>query len=1151
MQLKMQAQNYTMSNSTVFDCFGSLTDSNADNIITPSFYGPNEDYTFSICPSGADSIVLSFASFCSELGLDIITFYDGANTAAPIIGIPYSGIVMIPPIVATSGCLTVNFVSDASVACEGWNASWESIIDIPPSPNFAATPNPLCYTNSMVFELDQNLICGAINSSNFSLFGPSNQTISSVTAINCINGLTNTVQVNFSPGLSANGIYTIQFSNEFLDACDSLWQLTAFGSFTLNDCPLTLEILSPDTQICTGTCTTLEAVTSGGDGNYSYQWANGLGTNPGPIQVCPSNTTNYSVTVTDGSGAPAGSAQVTVEVLPQAVLPANIIVCQSDPNIDLDAIPNSGYWNGPCFGNDTLIGIFHPGWCGTGNKTIYYNNGGCLDSMTITINPMSVGATNQLVCPGSPNFNIWTNNPGGNFTGTGIVDPLLGTFDPILAGPGVHNVTYSNPPCSDLNKIITVGTATIQADDTLCSNAGKYTPTFNPNGGTWSGLGVTNWYWCQFDPTIAGAGTHDLIYTYGSCSDTLRITVLDIDAGSNQTVCPEALPFNLNGFPSGGIWSGFGIIDPILGTFDPSLNGGNNFTSWLTYSFNNCDDSLRIGVIKTVIPLNPLPSLCTNDAIFSLNANNTGITPGGGIWSGVGVVNASQNGLFDPSVAGPGMHVLTYTNNSCSDSTELLVFANPFLQDTTVCIGQSAFSIPSAVIGGFWSGSGIVNPNSGTFLPNLAGLGAHTIGYTTPGSCYYTMEITVDALPVVNINGLPDLWCFADTNFTIYSNPSNGFWSGAVQDSILNPVNVGSGVHAVNYTIGQGECVVSTAAFIQIRDTLKIEAYFQDTSVCFGSYVLIGANALGGDFLNYSYTWANNLGGSSQIVLEANSTETYLITVEDGCSTPALAALVINVFNDFELGLDSSGINCFGNDGWMRVIPSPQGNYLFIWEEDSSLMSDLINGVAGFSYSVFVTNQTTGCQKEIAAKIPSYPEIIANFLVVPTDDCIDLLNPEIYIIDQSIGAQDGIWSFGNNYSQDYIPFTSVYQTYSDTGVFTIVLSINNEGGCSDVKVDQICVEAKTRVVSSTAFSPNGDGMNDYSFLHLIGVLNPTLTIYNRWGELVFQSTEIEKEWDGFYQNNQAEIGSYTWVLDYYSIENNQIERAKGIIQLIR
>lgn len=1147
----IQAQNYAISNSTVNDCYATFTDSNAGSSVVPSYYGHNEDLTFSICPNGADTIVLSFSSFCSELNLDVISFYDGPNLSSPQIGVSYSGIVSIPPIIATSGCLTVHFTSDASVACEGWEASWTSIISNPGNPNFLPISNPACNTNSLTLSLDQEVLCSSLNPSNLSIFGPSAQTITGITPLNCVNGSTDMLQVDFAPGLNANGAYSIQLSSDFADACDSLWQLTAFGSFTVSDCPIDLEIQSPDTQICTGTCTTLEAFASGGDSNYSYNWNNGLPSISGPHTVCPNTTTTYTCTVTDGSGAPTGFAQVTVDVIPPAVLPPNFTICQSDPNVDLDAVPNTGYWNGSCFGNDTLTGIFHPGWCGTGVKTIYYNNGGCIDSMEITINPMSLGATNQLVCPGSPAFNIWTNNPGGVFTGTGITDAALGTFDPVLAGPGVHNITYSNPPCSDRTKIITVGTATLQADDTICINSDRFTPSFSPQGGTWTGPGVTSWYWCRFDPAIAGPGTHELVYTYGNCSDTLKMTVIDIDAGNDLVVCPQQAPFDFIGSPGGGIWSGFGITNPVLGSFDPAANGGNNFTIFLTYSLNGCADSIEVFGRNTVIGISPIDSLCNYDQDLILNYNNTQRSPWGGTWSGQGVTNPGANGTFSPSVAGPGNHYLYYTNNTCIDSALITVFADPLLSDTSVCIEQSAFDLITGLPGGYWSGNGIVNPLSGTFLASLAGIGVHVISYETPDFCVYTMNLTVDSLPQIIITGLPDTWCFADTNFVLTVTPSGGIWGGVSIDSMVNPIDLGTGVHTVNYSIGQGECAVSQSKSIQVSDTLELIPAFIDTFVCPGEYVRLEVEGEGGDFLNYSYQWDNGLGGAPELVIEVTSSNVYSVSLNDGCSDEVDVSIQVNMNADFTLIFDSSELQCFGELGWLRVIPQPAGNYDFVWEGDSTLSADSIRGYAGSFYDIEVIDLNTGCSLSDSRRIPAYSPIVADFLVTPNERCVDLQNPEFYIIDQSIGGVNGTWSFGDGKNMSYEAYENFYHSYGDTGTYTIVLEIVNEGVCYDAQFLNVCVQPKTLILAPTAFSPNGDGINDEFFIRSIGANQHFLQIYNRWGELVFETSDIEVAWDGNFLGEKQAIGTYSWYLKYFSIEDTEETSSKGTVQLIR
>jgi hypothetical protein len=74
------SQTFNMSNLTVNDCNGTFLDS--DNTSTGN-YNHNENLVFSICPNGADSIIMNFSSFCTEQNLDVITFYDGPNTSSP------------------------------------------------------------------------------------------------------------------------------------------------------------------------------------------------------------------------------------------------------------------------------------------------------------------------------------------------------------------------------------------------------------------------------------------------------------------------------------------------------------------------------------------------------------------------------------------------------------------------------------------------------------------------------------------------------------------------------------------------------------------------------------------------------------------------------------------------------------------------------------------------------------------------------------------------------------------------------------------------------------------------------------------------------------------------------------------------------------
>ena len=95
-----------MSDLTVYDCEGTLTDSEA-NALNAGWYANNENFSFVICPSGAYEIIIDFISFLTEPNNDYVMIYDGPDNTYPILGGPYSGI-NLPPQIISNGCVVAN-----------------------------------------------------------------------------------------------------------------------------------------------------------------------------------------------------------------------------------------------------------------------------------------------------------------------------------------------------------------------------------------------------------------------------------------------------------------------------------------------------------------------------------------------------------------------------------------------------------------------------------------------------------------------------------------------------------------------------------------------------------------------------------------------------------------------------------------------------------------------------------------------------------------------------------------------------------------------------------------------------------------------------------------------------------------------------------
>ncbi|HLP14235.1 MAG TPA: gliding motility-associated C-terminal domain-containing protein [Flavobacteriales bacterium] len=126
--------------------------------------------------------------------------------------------------------------------------------------------------------------------------------------------------------------------------------------------------------------------------------------------------------------------------------------------------------------------------------------------------------------------------------------------------------------------------------------------------------------------------------------------------------------------------------------------------------------------------------------------------------------------------------------------------------------------------------------------------------------------------------------------------------------------------------------------------------------------------------------------------------------------------------------------------------------------------------------------------------------------------------------DTSAGATSWSWAFGDgNTATTQNP---LYQ-YSDAGTYTIILTVSN-GTCTDTAT--LVIDANGGIVVPNVFSPNGDGINDGWFVLTGNLAEYDLQIFNRWGQLMFGSTDISQKWDGNYNGTACVEGTYYYVL---------------------
>lgn len=173
-----------------------------------------------------------------------------------------------------------------------------------------------------------------------------------------------------------------------------------------------------------------------------------------------------------------------------------------------------------------------------------------------------------------------------------------------------------------------------------------------------------------------------------------------------------------------------------------------------------------------------------------------------------------------------------------------------------------------------------------------------------------------------------------------------------------------------------------------------------------------------------------------------------------------------------------------------------------------------------------------------------YPPVAA-FTADPT--VIQDYVSEVQFLNQSTGALYYSWSFGDGGTSEEV---NPKHTYLLSGDYLACLTANNEGGCPDQACTYITVRLLPVVDVPNAFSPNGDGQNDILYVRGQDIKTLGFKVFNRWGELVYETNNINNGWDGYYKGVQQEMEVYVWMLTA-TFSNGTVSQRSGNVTLLK
>ena len=345
-------------------------------------------------------------------------------------------------------------------------------------------------------------------------------------------------------------------------------------------------------------------------------------------------------------------------------------------------------------------------------------------------------------------------------------------------------------------------------------------------------------------------------------------------------------------------------------------------------------------------------------------------------------------------------------------------------------------------------------------------------------------------------------------------------------------------------------CSATDTATIQVVPRPSCEITAIDDTICSADSTSIVYTGNGSHSAQYhwDYDSGNHLSGNGKapqwVQWSAGGFKTVRLTVtENGCTSyPDTAGVmvyktpVIDFIAQPTEACESLLVYFKNRTPNLKTLAWDFGNPLAI-DDTSSLVNPAYAYPFAGSYTIGlygVSNDGCPAYGYKIGYVNVHENPIADFGAYPNQTLIT--KPNVSFWDFSIDAKYWIYNF--NDPKSGINNTSTYDypwhEFKDTGIFNVSLVVINKYGCTDTAWRQVHIKPFPQVYFPNAFTPNGDGYNDVFEIkgHDFDWSTYELIIYNRWGQVVFETKDINKGWDGrmIYTNEECEQGVYVFVI---------------------
>lgn len=588
-------------------------------------------------------------------------------------------------------------------------------------------------------------------------------------------------------------------------------------------------------------------------------------------------------------------------------------------------------------------------------------------------------------------------------------------------------------------------------------------------------------------------------------------------------------------------------------------------------------DTTWITVTQAGVTASMTPDLCTS-TIGTVTATTT---------SGAGpfVYDWPTLGASTPTVTnvGAGNYTVNVTDaNGCTASASILVTDTPAIfqgSSTLVTCGGgndgTAFAEMIPPLGNItyqWD-----DPNAQT-TQTATGLaaGQYTCVVTSDIGCFGSVLVDVQVIPplTVTISAQTDVTCNSANDGMITLETTQGtapysyVWNNSVSTTnIANDLYVGP--HEVIITDANG-CSVTVNGTLNEPAALDITFITPNTQICPEDNIMLNLTGSGGSS-PYTYTWSqggNAIGTGDQITVDPTTTNTeYCVVLSEACGSPTDEECVIITF---PTPIEPNAVP----DIYEKCVPSP-----FEFTNTSSNGGEIATAYWDFGTDEYIVlengNDSTSLFFDDIGTYDLIMTVTSIYGCVYTDTVVDIIlvkprptadfnfssNPatifETTVTMQDKSSSDVIdWSWNSPYSiptQSNLTNPTFFFPEGEVGQYPVTLYVETELGCVDSVTYLMNVVQDVLFFAPNTFTPDGDEFNQTWKAEISGIdeFNFELIIFNRWGQIIWESRDPNVGWDGTYNGKIVQDGTYAWIARVGVPYNDDKLEFSGSMNLIR